>query len=947
MKKLVSVVSALALLLSCFSTVWAAEEEDLSEEFAKVRANVLESLLDMEYADFSEESQAMYDQRVANLVSQAQELTATMDASGTNAPWEDATDLGTNLSRLTTLAKAYAMEGSSLKGDKSLLDKIVAGCEFVYLNQYNDTVAKSGNWWNWEIGWAKQQVAIVAMIYDGLTAEQVERYLIGVRRFCPNPYMEKDETGYSGGANRVDICYSILIESALKEDAERLQESVTAAMEVLEYRDDLGSDGFYTDGSFLQHGDIAYNYSYGEVFMTGITKILDFVKGTSFSPTDDPLMENLYNIVYDAYDPLMYKGGGMDMTRGRAISRDYDGHQNGHTVLTALLRIVEFAPEPHATQIKTIFKYHVVNDTYRNFMATTNLRDRAQAQAIIDDESIPLREDPITNHVYNRMDRVSNFRTGWAAGLAMASSRIATYEGSNNENAKGWYQGFGTLYLYNNDLSHFDVGYWVTVDPYRYPGTTVDRQPRSDFSGTGSGTGQDWVGSTGLDDLYSVSGMQAAGYNNSSMLAKKSWFMFDDEIVCLGTDINCKDGVEVETTVENRKLNEQGDNTITVNGEAVLPELGQETALTDVQWAHLQGNVEGADIGYYFPETATLNAIRETRSANITDNNPTRTAKDYTNNFFTMWYNHGENPVDATYAYTILPGKSAEETQAYAENSGITILENSKEAQAVRDENLQVTGINFWNSRTKTVGDITCSSAASVMVKKTNAELEISLSDPTRKQTDIIELSMPDDGYTVESADEGVEVSFADGNVIFSIDPTDAKGKNFHARLVKTGSVDPEEIIASRIANSIVLLEGSSGAIVRGEKTVIDSADSSVVPFQSGNRVYVPLRFLAESLGATVTWDNDTQTATVSYAGTEMKVDTLGQTITVGETVQSATVFMRGDRVIVPVRLISEMLGKQVYWHTKGLIIVGDSSTVFNAATEADAIDTLIGQVLQ
>ena len=31
--------------------------------------------------------------------------------------------------------------------------------------------------------------------------------------------------------------------------------------------------------------------------------------------------------------------------------------------------------------------------------------------------------------------------------------------------------------------------------------------------------------------------------------AKKSWFFFDDEYVCLGTDINCKPDLPVATTI--------------------------------------------------------------------------------------------------------------------------------------------------------------------------------------------------------------------------------------------------------------------------------------------------------------------------------------------------------------------------------------------------------------
>ena len=127
---------------------------------------------------------------------------------------------------------------------------------------------------------------------------------------------------------------------------------------------------------------------------------------------------------------------------------------------------------------------------------------------------------------------------------------------------------------------------------------------------------------------------------------------------------------------------------------------------------------------------------------------------------------------------------------------------------------------------------------------------------------------------------------------------------------------------------------------------MIDSADRSVVPCQQDNRVYVPLRFLAENLGAAVEWDGSTQTATVTLGETVITADTVRQTIAVNGNQTEGKVLMQGDRILVPVRLVSETLGKKVYWHSKGLIVVGDSEKLFNAATEEHIIDSLIGQIL-
>ncbi len=950
MKKFVSILCTMALLISCFGLTGAAAD-NLKTEFAKVRANIVEYLLDQEYAGTSEETQKIYDNRVDGFVRQAQEYAASMSKLTTAASlWDDTDNVGDNFDRLTIMAKAYVLSGSSLKGDASLLNDIIAGMEYVYVNQYNENTAEIGNWWNWEIGYAKKSAQLVALMYDSLSSTQVERYLRGVRKFCPDPYMNNYNNGgsLSTGANRTDVCYSIIIESALKEDEERLREALSASLEVLDYV--TSGDGFYEDGSFIQHGTVAYTYSYGDALMNSLTLNLSFAGGTAFNVTDDPLLENLYNAVYMSYEPLMYRGAAFDMVRGRAVSRASNGHANAQSVTNSILRITEFAPEEHAAYFKSFLKYHVMNNTVTDYISSATIHNRVLMKNILDDPDIAPIDEPVYNKIYNSMDRVVNFRPGWAVGLAMNSSRVARYESINDENIKGWYQGEGTLYLYNNDETQYDVDWWVTIDPYRYPGTTVSRKLRTDSSGTGT-TGvstQSWTGSSGMDDMYSASGMSLEGYD-STLTAKKSWFMFDDEIVCLGAGITANDNATVETIVENRKLSDAGNNTILINGYELLTSFDTETTFPSVTWAHMEGNVENADIGYYFPVATNMYGLRENRQNNSYDINPALTNDTiYNTTFFTFWFDHGNNPKGESYAYTMLPGMTAEETEAYAADPGVTILENSTEAQAVTDENLHITGINFWEEKTKTVNDITCNTKASVMVKQTDTELKVTVCDPTQEQTSNIELSIPGEGYRIVSIDDGMTVKQSNGTIQISTDVYNARGKNFTVTLEKTASTGEEEVAEydSRIASSIVLLEGSANAIVYGEKTVIDPADSTVVPCQKDDRVYVPLRFLAESLGATVTWDNSTETAAVEYGTTEMTVDTVRQTISVNGSITEGQVMMRGDRILVPVRLVSESFGKQVYWHSKGLIVVGDSEKVFNPATEENMIDSLIGKIL-
>jgi sugar lactone lactonase YvrE len=61
------------------------------------------------------------------------------------------------------------------------------------------------------------------------------------------------------------------------------------------------------------------------------------------------------------------------------------------------------------------------------------------------------------------------------------------------------------------------------------------------------------------------------------------------------------------------------------------------------------------------------------------------------------------------------------------------------------------------------------------------------------------------------------------------------------------------------------LVIGKSSALVNGTPTPIDLANAKVVPQIIGSRTMLPLRFVAESLGADVQWEASTQTITVTF----------------------------------------------------------------------------------
>ncbi len=67
---------------------------------------------------------------------------------------------------------------------------------------------------------------------------------------------------------------------------------------------------------------------------------------------------------------------------------------------------------------------------------------------------------------------------------------------------------------------------------------------------------------------------------------------------------------------------------------------------------------------------------------------------------FKAYINHGIKPSNQSYSYIILPNKTSKKVSEYADNNPITIVANNESVQAVRNENLKQTQINFYKAGT-------------------------------------------------------------------------------------------------------------------------------------------------------------------------------------------------------------------------------------------------------
>lgn len=112
------------------------------------------------------------------------------------------------------------------------------------------------------------------------------------------------------------------------------------------------------------------------------------------------------------------------------------------------------------------------------------------------------------------------------------------------------------------------------------------------------------------------------------------------------------------------------------------------------------------------------------------------------------------------------------------------------------------------------------------------------------------------------------------------------------------------------VDTTVVMTIGSSDFVINDK--VVTKEDSA--PYVANDRTYVPFRALGEALGAEVVWDNDARTVTYTLGNTEV-VMTIGETtytVNGDEKTMDVAPEITGDRTYVPVRFVGEALGFKV-----------------------------------
>ncbi|MFF0287016.1 polysaccharide lyase 8 family protein [Streptomyces sp. NPDC005262] len=725
------------------------------EEFSALRAKWRTLILGEGFSPTAEP----FKSRLTDLGATAAQLRSSM-APATGSLWPDLVfvdpepdtdqesygfsgNMASSYGRLSTMAQAFCQQGTGLTGDAGLGTDILTGLDHLCSQVYNESRTRYGNWYSWQIGAPQALLDVCVLMYDQLPATQLADYIKAVDHFVPDSAVSS-YTGTSTGANRVDLCRVLALRGVVGDDPAKIALARDALSPVFPYVS--GGDGLYTDGSFIQHTTVPYTGSYGSVLLGGLGMLFALLAGSSWAVTDAD-RQIVFDAVENAWAPFLYNGLVMDGVSGRAISRgitasdarniQQDDHLRGHPILASIVLLGQGASAAENTRWRGLVKGWMQRDYYSPPMSNPSLglTGLARLKGVQDDAAVPSIAEPTGHRLFTQMSRATHRRPGWAASISMADRRITYYETGNGENLRGWHTGSGMLYWWGDTYGNgqYSDAFWPTVDPYRLPGITATRKALADAAGGDWGASMpdvNWVGGA-TDGQRAAIGQYLKGLQ-STLLAKKSWFCLDDAIVCLGAGIKCSDGTVVESTVENRNLGPTGSTSFTVDGTTKPLTYPWSETLTGTMWAHIGGHG-----GYVFPGGATVKAQREARDGKWSTVNKGSSTTTLNRKYLTMWVDHGTNPVNASYAYTLLPGATAAQTSARAADTGwLQILANTDNQQGVSVPSIGFTGVNFWFGGT--VGTLTASAPCAVMIsERSDGTAVICVSDPMRMQTSL------------------------------------------------------------------------------------------------------------------------------------------------------------------------------------------------------------------
>lgn len=545
------------------------------------------------------------------------------------------------------------------------------------------------NWWYNSVGVGKYIPDILLFGVDGLDEASKTKLLTDIKgtllqnEMLFNGAVEREVD--SSGGNLTDQAISTLKVAVIEKDGSTMK-WVTKLLERELHpfpsynlnRMHADCTGVKEDGSFQQHDQLIYFGGYGEVFADGLNLYIRFTHDTQFALNNEAL--NLYaDFLLDGMQYMTRNGYREISASGRGISR-----------VDALKGI--------GPQVKDgaeiLLQY---GDIERKAELENMLRTR------FSDEKDPGAGG---HHYYYESDFQIINNENYMASVRSASNHTRIYEYLNGENPFAYYTGLGATFFYVDGDEYYNL--LPLYDWNKIPGTTT-RQGYIPYYNQEIAYGK--YGTTNYISGVSNGkiGMSFMRLRNNGVRGRKAYFLFEDGMVCLGTALSTYHKEPLLTCVNQTNFK---DNAV-VGGEPL--KLGETKQGAFPYIYHNQiGYIVDSTVkkgDRYVPENEVVVSAEHRDGDWKTINERFSKNKPVSGDCFTISIPHEKNK--ASYAYTVLPNVTQQETEAYVENPYLEVLENSKKVQAVYHNRADVLQAVFHKG-----GDLQLPNGTTISVNK-------------------------------------------------------------------------------------------------------------------------------------------------------------------------------------------------------------------------------------
>ncbi|MCU0339801.1 MAG: polysaccharide lyase beta-sandwich domain-containing protein [Spirosomaceae bacterium] len=586
---------------------------------------------------------------------------------------------------LVLLAKAYKTNSSAFYQNPKVKELIVKGLDYWVKNDF-----VGDNWHDNQITTPTNLVNLMLVVGDELPKELVEKAQPMIGRANMNA------SGARPSGDRIVIA-GILAKNLLFRNDFQAFDPVIKIIEG-EMKFATGARGLQHDYSFHHREDRVNNtssYGYGK-FANAYGEWSYYVAGTRYAFTKEKI-----NLLVDYYLEGIYKQQVYGIYEDISVKNRSISQKAGPL-------------QPYSTlEIERV-------------LACTDYR-KAELEQIIKLRKGEAKPAVSFAKFFWQTEHFVFQRPRFYTTVRMYSTRNRNMEEPYNGPGKTTHhRADGTNYLMLRGDEYHNI--WAVYDWQKISGTTILQKlqmpPIEHIQKDGL---TDFVGGV-TDGLYGAVVFDFKSPHDGTE-AKKSWFFFDEEYVCLGTDIKAAADLPVATTINQTLL--RSDVTLMQNS-TVQPLAKGSRALENVQWIHHD------KVGYVFPQPALIQASNQTETGRWSDITDQKNISKETvsEEVFKLWFDHGKKPKNAAYQYIVVPNVTVEQL---TKNSGrnVVILSNTRDLQAVKHEGLGMIQAAFYKSGevaiTKSQTLRMDSQGMALLKTQSGRATALTVADPSRK----------------------------------------------------------------------------------------------------------------------------------------------------------------------------------------------------------------------